>query len=298
MTTETLKGQVSDVRVFGGGWGILHVLHGSKNELAKVTGHPLGVQLGDTVECAGAWGNHPKHGRQFQAREIRVVVPTDAAGAIAWMLSKLPNIGRRLATELAERWPPPEVWEVLEQRPDDLVEVRGITPERAQLIHAAYMKALPDRDELVELKGYGLTDRQIAALQEVFRDGTLDAIRRDPYVLITRVDGFGWKRADELAMKMGLPANHPSRVRAFLLHAMREASSAGHVYVPTGKLVGMAGRALGVHAREIRREANSLLEQEQLVVRDGRAYLLRLHLAESTVAADLVRMLRRAEEAA
>jgi len=298
MTTETLKGQVHDVRVFGGGWGILSVLHGSKDELAKVTGHPLGVQTGDTVECTGAWGNHPKHGRQFQAREIRVVVPTDAAGAIAWMLSKLPNIGRRLATELAERWPPPEIWEVLEQRPDELVEVRGITHERARLIHAAYLEALPDRDELVELKGYGLTDRQIAALQEVFEDGTLEAIRRDPYVLITRVDGFGWKRADDLAMKMGLPANHPSRIRAFLLYAMREASGAGHVYVPAGKLVGKAGRELGVQAHEVRREANALLEDEQLVVRDGRAYLRWLHVAESTVAADLARMLRRTEEAA
>ena len=289
--SEILKGQVDDVRILREGWGWVVLLHGSANERAKVIGHPLGVEVGDTVEAEGDWARHPKFGRQFKAREIRVTVPTDASGAVAWMMSRLPAVGRKHATEMVERWPIPELWEVLEHRHAELVSLRGITEQRAEAIHRAYMARLPERDRIVQLKGFGLTDRQIARIQDAFGADSLEQIRRDPYVLIEKVDGFGFVRADDLARRMGLPTEHPSRIQAGLLHLLREAEGAGHVYVPAGKLVSMATRLLSVAEPLVRRQANALLDADRLVCRGSAVYHPRLARAEEDVAASVLRLL-------
>lgn len=292
-TTDVLRGQVDDVRLSRGhnGWGRIVVLHGSGSERATVVGHPLGVEVGDTVECRGDWSDHPKYGRQFAARGIEVTIPTDASGAIAWMLSRLPGIGRKLATEMAARWPVPELWRVLEHDHALLVELRGITAERADKIHAAYMARLPERDRIVAFKRFGLTDRQIARIQDALGEDALDQIRRDPYLLIERVDGFGFVRSDQLARAMGLPTEHPSRLRAGLLHLLDEAAGAGHVYVPAPKLVKMSVALLGVDEQIVRREANALLEGERIVRRGAAVYRPGLAEAEAGVAAHVLRLL-------
>ena len=94
---ETLRGQVDHVRVIREGWGTIALLHGSARELAKVTGHPLGVEVGDTIQVEGEWTTHPRYGRQFKASSIRTIAPSDASGAIEWILSRLPGVGRKRA---------------------------------------------------------------------------------------------------------------------------------------------------------------------------------------------------------
>ncbi len=304
---QTIKGQVADVRLprHAGGWGVVTLLCGSANERASVVGYPLGVEVGDTIECAGEWTSHPKYGRQFSAREIRTLVPTDASGVIAWLLSRMPNVGRRIATAMVEAFGVPGVWHVLEHEPERLAELRGITPKRAAAIHTRYMELLPERDRAVTLKSFGLTDRQVARVVEVFGSDAVDEIRRDPYQLIERVPGFGWVRADELARRLGLPANHPARIRAGITHLLEEARARGHCYVPAGRLIAMAARDLsrGTGARvteaEVVREGRELIASGRAVQREGRGrkgpvarvYLAAVDEAEGAVAAAVRRLM-------
>ena len=94
-------------------------------------GKMLDVRQGDTVELQGLWEEHPRHGRQFRVRLCTVVVTEDASGAVAWIASRLPDVGRARATELVERFGVPALWTVIEQEPGRLAEVPGITPPPA-----------------------------------------------------------------------------------------------------------------------------------------------------------------------
>lgn len=302
--TETLRGQVESIRIVRDGWGWLVLLFGSAVERATVTGHPLGVEIGDTIEVDGAWTTHARYGRQFRAREIRTVAPSDAVGVIEWMRARLPNVGRKLATTIVERFGVEETWRVLEHAPHELVALSGITPERAAAIHAEYMKHLDERDRIVALKRWALTDRQIARIHEALGLDAINVIRRDPYVLITTVTGFGWARADALAQRMGLPLDHPSRIRAGLEFLLSEAAIAGHTYVPAGKLIAMAARVLGVDEAAVVREGREAIASGRMVQREARAghgtghgtriYAPRIDHAEQAVA-DAVRRLVRGE---
>jgi exodeoxyribonuclease V alpha subunit len=293
VVTDTLRGQVESVRVFRDSWGVITLLSGSATERTTVTGTVLGFDVGDTVEARGDWDTHPRWGRQFRAREIETIVPTDASGAIEWIRGRMPQVGRRLATRMVAQWGLPGLWEMLEHRPGDLVDLRGITEERAAKIGAAYREHRAERDRIVAMKRYALTDRQIGKLTETFGERALEEVRRDPYCLIELVDGFGWQRSDDLARRMGLPADHPSRIRAAVLHLLQEAEGAGHVYVPAPRLVAMAARLLGSQVDEamVRREANELLDAQKIVRRGAAVYRPGLAEAEAAVAASVLRLL-------
>ncbi len=299
---ETLRGQVESLRLVREGWGTLVVLFGSANERASVTGHPLGVDPGDTVEVDGTWTMHPRFGRQFKAREIRVVAPSNAAGVIEWMRSRLPHVGRKLATAIVERFGLEDVWHVLELEHERLCEVAGITPERALTIHEGYLEHIHERDRMVLLKRWGLSDRQIARVLATWGEDALQEMRRDPYQLAELVDGFGFVRADDVARRMGLPANHPSRIQAALEHLLAEARGAGHCYVPAAKLIAMAARLLGVPEDSILREGRAAIAAGRLVQREAsegatRVYAVELDHAEQAVA-DAVRRLAQSERVA
>lgn len=298
---EALSGQVESVRIVRDGWGYLTILYGSDRERATVVGHPLGIATGDTVECDGLWTTHPRYGRQFKARSIRTVAPFDASGAIEWMLARLPGIGRRRATEIVTRWPIPELWTVLGERPQELATIDGITPERAAKIGAAYQTHLADRDRVVALRSWGLSESQASRVVAKWGDAALEHLRADPYLLAQEIDGFGFKRSDEVARKMGLPADHPSRIRAGLEHLLSEARQAGHTYVPAAKLIAMGARLLGVPEDAVVREGRAAMEAGRMVRREApgrdgepvqRVYSPGLDEAEQAVAEAVRRLLR------
>lgn len=288
--TDTLRGQVESVRLFRDSWGVMRLLTGSASETTEVVGTMLGFDVGDTLEVDGCFETHPRYGRRFKASAFRVLIPTDASGAIAWLIGRMPAIGRRLATELVERYGIPGVWDVLEREPGRLVELRGITPERAAKIGEAYQRHVGERDRIVALKRYQLTDRQIAKIQDALGVDALDAIRRDPYLLIEKVDGFGWARADDLARRLGLPADHPSRLRAAIMHVLDEARAAGNTRMVAGKLVAVVSRITGQPEALVRREANAVLESGRIVMRAARVYTAELDEAEQAVADAVRRM--------
>lgn len=304
MSLERISGQVEAIRLYRDSWGVMVLLTGSSNERTDVVGTLLGFDVGDTVEVEGAWEKHPRFGERFKAKAIRVLVPTDASGAIAWLMGRMPQIGRRLATAMVERWGLPTLWDVLAERPHELVELRGITLERAKAIGEAYQAHRAERDRMVELKGWALTDNQIARLTKAWGAHVIERLREDPYAAIEHVDGFGWARADDLARRMGLPAAHPSRIRAALLHILDEAAGAGHCYVPLPKLLKLAAKALrrekpggaadNVPDEAIRREGNALLDAGKLVIGTRwQVYAADIAEAEERVAANVLRLLGR-----
>ena len=288
---EVLRGQVASVKLLKDGWGRAMVRAGSGDAAVAVMGTVLGVDEGTTVECHGRWDVHPQYGKQFKASSISTVVPSSAEGAIAWIASKLPAVGRKRATELVERYGIPALWDVLEQSPEQLVEVRGITADAAQKIGAEYARVKSERDEMVTLRGWGLSEYQITRCRDAWKGNVVAELRADPFRLAEVVDGFGFKRADEVARRMGTPSDHPSRIRACILHTLSEAEGAGHCYVPSGRLVAISSDMLGL-ARDIVARELSLAVGLGVVVQDGtRIYSSATHSAEQGVARRALAML-------
>lgn len=288
---EVVRGEIAEARLLKEGWGRLRLRAGSGDSATvTVTGQVLGFETGTTVECRGRWDIHPTYGKQFRATTIVTVIPSDASGAIAWIASRLPAVGRKRATELVNRYGIPELWHVLEHEPARLAaDVRGITPDLARAIADEYSRVRDEREEMVTLRGWGLSEPQIKRCRQVWKTTTkvIEELRKNPYQLCELVYGFGFDRADQVARRMGMPVDHPGRIQACLLHQLGEAEGAGHCYVPTGKLVALAADALGLEQPKVRAELEAVCDGERAVrVDEGvRVYRASTHAAELAVVA-------------
>ena len=289
---ETLRGELEAFRTHTpDGWGV-GTVRGADGQYHKVTGKLLGVRVGDAVELAGRWMD-TKFGRQFKVVQCTATVPQTTAGVVAWMASALPDVGEKRALAMVSRFGVAGLWEAIETRPHALCVIDGITPERADAIAVAYEEQRADRDAMITLRGWGLTDKQIARCLERWEDvaETVEEVSKNPYVLMEHVAGFGFTRADDVALRAGIPTDSPLRIAAALYHLVGEEVMRGHCFVVQGKLRAMTEKLLGVPETLVRPVMHREYVRGRLVVRGQRVYPPRLDEDEDDSAAKIETLL-------
>lgn len=292
MDHETLRGELLSFRTHTpDGWGV-GIVCAPDGEQYKVTGKLMGVQPGAAVELAGTWMD-TRFGRQFKVRQCTSTVPQTTAGVVAWMSSALPDVGERRALAMVARFGVAGLWETIESAPRALCVIDGITPARADAIAIAYEEQRADRDAMIALRGWGLTDGQVARCLERWDDAAevVAEVRANPYILMECVAGFGFVRADDVALRAGTPHDSPLRIGAALHHVLGEQVMQGHCYLPQGKLRSLAERLLGVPAELISAAMHREYVGGRFVVRGARVYQPALEAAEADAADMLGRYL-------
>lgn len=282
----TLRGEVIRCRILGDAfWGVAEVRPLTSSAEASagaestkpiaVTGKLLGVSAGDTVEVLGSWQKHPSYGDQLRARSIKTVVPSDNAGVVAWLAGKLPGVGRGRAAEIVAKFgtinldDPSDasgaaaVWRIIEEQPHRLLEIRGITPAMVEQITEAYESSRGDRDRIVRLRGWGLTDNQVARVVAKWKTRAEEILRANPYRLAEEIPGFGFKRADEVAQRMGLPHESPARIRAAVEWCIESAEGDGHCYVPAHAVAQWVAKEARVRAERVEHEIREMTQEAE-----------------------------------
>lgn len=292
--TETLRGELLGFNVRGSdGWGtgVLDSAYGR----VQVVGKVLGVQAGSSVELEGVWDEHAQYGRRFKIRSCSVTTPVTAEGIVAWLSSTLPGLGQVRARELVRRFGE-DLWTTIENNHRALCVVDGITLQRAEAMRDAYHKHRADRDHMISLRGWGLTDAQIARCLDEWRTlaKVIERIQQNPYQLAQVVYGFGFTRADTVAMKAGVKYDSPARIAAGVEHVLEDQMTKGHCFVPSGALRSITAKLLGVNEQLVAAAVQTAIRNGRAVRRGARVYSSRLDEAEAQCAAALRRLLGRA----
>lgn len=289
---KTITGELVAHRVVGQDfWSIATIKTKDAGAVAAV-GKLLGAQLGDTIEVDGEWSDHATYGRQFKVKRCEVTVPMTDNGVVAWLSSRLPNVGEARARKMLSYFEGADaLWKVIEKEPDRLREVKGITAARADEIVEAYARFRSDRDRMIRFRQWGMTENQIARVVLKWGDKTEQKIRKNPYDLAEWIDGFGFLRADAIAQRMGVPKDAIPRIECGLHHTMKQAAGHGHCYVPTGKLVSMAAeRVLRINGDLVAKELAKMKKRGDFVQHGARTFLKHLNRSEKRCA-DAIRAL-------
>jgi exodeoxyribonuclease V alpha subunit len=237
--TEKLAGELRVWNPVRNGWG-----HGfielPTGERAKFNAVMTGVALGSSLELTGMWTDHPQHGRQFKARTAIARAPASLDGVTLWLASALPGVGAIRGPKLVEHFGGVEqLWHAIEHTPARLAEINGITAQLAERMVQAYAAQRGDRDNRIQLRGWGLTDKQIERCIEEWTtlDLVVAKVRGNPFELSSCVHGFGFKRADLVAKNTGLAHDAPERIEAGIVYTLDEASgNEGHCFMWGGQL--------------------------------------------------------------
>ena len=134
---------------------------------------------------------------------------------------------------------------MIEQQPGQLVEVRNLGPKRTAMITAAWAEQQAIKEVMVFLQGVGVSTSLAVRIYKTYRDDAIEVVRREPYRLAGDVWGIGFKTADLIAQRLGIPHDSPQRIKAGLQFALSQASEDGHCYLPEAELPARQPRAAG-----------------------------------------------------
>ncbi len=302
MTAE-LAGTVVSVRYRSDdtGWTILNLRRAdlfSSNVTAVGTLNPEPFPEEELV-LLGTWDRHPKYGEQFKIERVQGrKSPVTLEGLAAYLGSGLfPGIGEAMAGRIVAQFGV-ETPDIITNTPERLAEVKGITEEKATAIAEVWKAEEAAREVMTWLCGLGLTTNMATRIYNTYEQQTIDKVKDNPYRLAWDVDGIGFRRADEIARSvMQLGDADPRRIEAGILHALKEAQSEGHVYLPRQELLTKAAELLRIDAKEaIDASLTEMAGRDErhgaaVVVEGTAVYLPSMHRAETGVAERLAALL-------
>lgn len=258
-----------------------------------VTGCAL-PRVGSSVELRGEWQKHERFGPQFYAKQVvHARTPLNGDGVARWLCEHVNGIGDKRARALLAAFSgdAAKLWRAVESGGAELakaVDAAGLSADFARAVHEAYGEQGADGEYRALLHGWGMTQKQIAKVKAHWAlDEAARLLAANPYLLADHIEGFGFNRADAVAMKAGIGHNDPVRVRAALLHWIGGQVERGHVFVDDD-LFRVIAREARLPLERLYDTARELRATKRLVIEDGaRVYLPEVHAAELRVARDL-----------
>ena len=105
-----------------------------------------------------------------------------------------------------------------------LMKIKGIGPVTAQRMINKYEDSKDLSLAFVRFYDLGLTKGAIEKLVHFYGspEAAVEVIEKNPYLLIIQVPGYGWAKADAIAMSQGLAHDSDERMGAYLVHYLRE----------------------------------------------------------------------------
>jgi exodeoxyribonuclease V alpha subunit len=294
---EHLQGSVERVTFHSpaSGFCVLRVKVRGQRELVTVIGSAASVTPGEYIECAGNWTNDRQHGLQFKSQHLRVVPPTTLEGIEKYLGSGLvrgigPHFARKLVRAFGER-----VFDVIEQEPERLLDLEGIGPKRQQRVTSAWAEQKVVREIMVFLQSHGVGTARAVRIYKTYGDAAVERVRENPYRLALDIHGIGFKTADAIAQRLGIPHDALIRTQAGVRHVMQEIAGDSHCAAFRDNLVEAAVKLLAIPEGIIERAIAEELKEENLIAepiaKQPALFLAALHRAERGIAEHVARLL-------
>ncbi len=156
---EHLTGLIERVTFHNGdtGFAVLQVKVQGLKDLVPVLGTLPEVSAGEWIDARGRWVMDREYGRQFRSVTLRTAPPNTTEGMTKYLASGLiKGIGPALAGRLVGSFGL-QVFEVIEQTPQRLLEVEGIGAGRQGKIVAAWNDQKIVREIMVFLHSHGVS---------------------------------------------------------------------------------------------------------------------------------------------
>ena len=258
---------------------------------------PTGADV--EVELDGEW-KETKYGMQLDVSSFRICIPETAAGIKAYLASDMiKGIGPVTADRIVEKFGEKTLF-IMENTPEKLLEVSGITETKLETILDGYHKSRQLRELMVYLAPFGVTSNKLMRIQEHFGSNAYPIIKKNPFRLC-EIKGFGFLTVDPIARKAkNFKVDNPERIKAAIAYVLQKAADEeGHLFLKSDEVVERAAELLNhvnehqkVSERAIKDAGNEMIRKDQTLIGNGGGiYTRRNFQAEMGAAAQLMQLL-------
>ena len=217
------------------------------------------ITPGEFVSCEGWWVTDRTYGLQFKTASLQVVPPTSLEGIEKYLGSGMvkgigPHFAKKLVGAFGE-----DVFNIIETSPERLTNLEGIGPKRKQRVIEAWAEQKAIRNIMVFLHSNGVGTARAVRIYKTYGDGAIDRVRENPYRLALDIHGIGFKTADALAQRLGIPRDAIIRAQAGVRHVLQEFALDGHC---------------GAHRDDLMETAATMLEMDSATIEQAIAHEL------------------------
>ena len=273
------------------------VLDGQGNKLHSITvvGFYLPIVERVKVDMTGRWKKDARYGLQFEMESYEEVIDPGKNGIVAYLSSGLiRGIGKKLAERIYNTFGD-DTLKVLDNDPDRIREVPGISGKRCELIHDAYLETRSARRIITLLSPLDVSASQSIRLQKALGVRAEELLKEHPYEVFEK-GLLTFETADRLAERQGISRSAPERVAAGLLHTLEQAEQSGHLCLHKERFIQKAVELLHTHELTrmvVAKQAFEMLQAGRLVLYRDHVYRPIMAKAENGVAQCVREMLQR-----
>ncbi len=286
---EKITGVVEEVtfRNEANGFTVLDLA--TETELLTTIGVMPGVNPGETVTLTGNYTTHPSFGRQFKVTAFSRRMPETVDQIYKYLASGIiRGVGPKKAMSIVEKYGS-ETLDVLENSPELLSSIKGISVDQAQAIGDEFKKQYAVRTVMLGLEKYGFSPAECVRVFKKMGINAVEKIEDNPYMLCSMGLGISFERAESIESLLPKKPAPDHRVREGILHVCRyNSANRGHTCIPREKLLKPSSDLLEVSEDTIDIAIDSLINTGMLKKADlnGKefVFLPSAYLAERKIA--------------
>ena len=220
------------------------------------------------VELTGEYTEHALYGRQFKADSVRVLPPEDVVSIRRYLGSgAIKGIGEALADRIVRKFGE-DTFRIMEEEPERLVEVKGISERIARQIAVQMEDKKELREAMIFLQRYGISNTLAVKIYDTYGARLYGVLEENPYRLAEDITGVGFKIADEIAAKVGIHTDSDYRIRSGILYVLLQGAQEGNVYLPMELLLQRVAELLGLTVEQIEPQIMNLMMDKKLVIKE------------------------------
>lgn len=232
----------------------------------------------------------PQYGASYNVLSVYQDIPETMDGQKSFLATM---VTEQQLKEIYTTYPDEDIIKLFVDDKFDYKKVKSFGPVVYQRVKNRIIENIAYKEILSRLGKYGITYDVILKLEEVFKSKELaiQKIEENPYEL-TRIHGYGFKKADKIAKLMGVAHDDPNRIKYGIRFAIDENQQSGHTFMYREELLRNASEKLELEIDQIH---NLLDETDELKFIDDKVSLIKTYNAEFYIAKRLTEILKNGE---
>lgn len=292
MTTK-ISGKVTRVIFSKDGFFICMV-----NDTCVSVNHPK-IKVGFDGDFTGSWVDHPKFGKQFKAAFAIEKLPETKEGFKHYLISgAFKGIGGVTADKIIA-YLGDNPLEVMNTNLDEILNVPKVKKEILQSIKDTWLDNTVRAEITIFLQQFGISSININKIYESMGVSCIATIMSNPYIIIEKVTGIGFKTADRIALKVGIEPNSELRISECIKYVLVESGNYGNCYLLKDQIIKKVKELINQQDEDA--IVNCINSSDGImkitINEEDRYYSIQLYYAEQSVMGNLSNMLDRPNRA-
>jgi exodeoxyribonuclease V alpha subunit len=245
-----------------------------------------------------------KYGKQYEVNSFSEYIEESRDGILTYLSSGIiKGIGKKTAEKIFEKYGLDSL-DIIENKPEKLLEIKGITKSRLEKIINSYQENHLPKELAELLVGDKFSPRITVAVYKKYKKDAYSMICKNPYVLCD-VKGISFAMADSLRDQLSIDIYDRNRISAAIMESIKLNFYSGKVGITMRDLIAYTSKLTGIKdASLIKKSIMSDLTYGNLAYRKIKdngivyqyIYSRNIKQAEESLAANISRKLRQKKD--